>query len=73
MPPKQVPSPKPKPAGYRKRSKPPDTVAILGDLAKRLPPDAETPESVARRNARYAPPRQTGARVGGRRMDNPPV
>jgi hypothetical protein len=30
-------------------------------------------DSVARRNARYAPPRQKGARVGGRRKDNPPV
>lgn len=72
MPPRQVPAPKIK-QNPGKRSQPAQTQSIINDMRKRLPPDSEDQGSINRRADRSPPPRQKGARVGGRRKDNPPV
>lgn len=38
---------------------------IVEDMESRLPPDSEDPESVQRRQERYAPPRKRGSKVIG--------
>ena len=49
------------------------TEAAIQLILKTQPPDAESPESMARKVARNPLPRRAGAIVTGRRKDNPPV